>query len=261
MTQRAETRLEAALAATRPARQKFLSAVGLAADEIEGRYLTLLEDGRRSARRLAQEMGSFADGRIDPQLVTALMAQCTKLSPAAFEAMTRSVGVLREIERLEDEDFVVRVKAGQCLSGALGDKLARLGCAFGAAEVAALAGVDGVPPSDLERRLESFHPDDWSSREREFAPPLVVVADGSAMHVEALRDWLEGDQKLVFVVEGASPPAPLASLIQPGPSVTQSQKYEDGAGFARTGGPAVCAWVQEGVAVFKHDPNAASEKP
>lgn len=254
-----EARVQAALAATQRARRNFLSAVRAAADEIEGRLRSSKDKGRDSAGRIAQELGSFAAGRIDPEKLAAFTPQSAEPHPTAFEALERAAGVLREIARLKDEDFVVRVKAGERMSRVLGDKLGQLGSAFGAAELAALARGGGVATVDADRRLEHYHPDDWSAREREIAPPLVVVADGSTMRVGAVRDWLEGNQKIVFVIEGACPPAPLVPLLTPGAWVAQVTEPEDASAFERFDGPAACAYVPEGAVLFTHDPAVGLE--
>jgi hypothetical protein len=249
-----DERVQAALDATQRERRSFLSAVRTAADQIEGRLRSSRDKGRDSAGRVEQELGSFASGRIDAGKLAAFEPQSAEPNPTAFEALERAAGVLREIARLNEDDFVVRVKPGDRMSRVLSERLSSMGRAFGAAELAALAHAGRPTTVDVDRRLEQYHPDDWSAREREIAPPLVVIAEGSTMRVGAVRDWLEGNQKIVFVVEGPCPSAPLAPLIIPGGWVAQIASPEEVGGFERFEGPAVCAFVPEGAAVFTHDP-------
>jgi len=249
-----DTLMQAALAATEPARKDFLTAVKAAADEIEGRLRSGRDSGRDSGGRVAKELGSFAAGRIDPRKLAAFSPRATEPHPTVLEALERAAGVMREIALLKEEDFVVEVKAGQRLSRVLADRLAVLGRAFGAAELAALARSGRVASVDADRRLTSYHPDDWSAREREIAPPLVVIADGSTLRLGAVREWMEGNQKIFFVIEGACPPAPMVSLVTPGTWVAQVTDPEAAAEFGSFEGPAACALVPQGAAVFTYDP-------
>jgi hypothetical protein len=260
-----DARVQAALDATKKARRAFLSAVRTAADEIEGRLRSSRDKGRDSAGRIAQELGAFAAGLIDPGKLAALEPQSSEPHPTAFEALERAAGVLREIARLTEEDFVVRVMSGERMSRVLVDKLSFLGRAFGAAELAALARAGRAATIDIDRRLENYHPDEWSGREREIAPPVVVVTKGSALRVGALGDWLEGNQKIVFVVEGPCPAAPLAPLLISGAWVAQvtdvdaNSDADATSAFERFEGPAVCAFVPDGAVAFSFDPRKGLE--
>ena len=83
--------------------------------------------------------------------------------------------------------------------------------------------------------------------------------DGADLHVGALSDYADGREKIVLVVRGPAPPAPLARCVTPGTLVLQTT---DGTGLDRVAafeGPAVAAVMPEGAAVFLHDPAAGRE--
>ena len=88
---------------------------------------------------------------------------------------------------------------------------------------------------------------------------MIVALDGADLHVGALADYADGREKIVLVVRGAAPPAPLARCITPGTFVLQTV---DGTGLDRVAafdGPAVAAVMPEGAAVFLHDPQAGRD--
>ena len=245
--------IRAALDATAPARESFLSAVRAAADEIEGKLRSARSRGQGMAERITEELGHFAAGRIDPEKLAAFEPETPELHPTAFEALARAAAVLRDIARLDEDNFVLEVQAGHSLYEAVSRRMSELGRAFGAAELVAVSRGGTLASVDADRRLERYHPDGWNARERQLAPPLVVVAPGSTLRVSALRDWLEGNQKFVFVVEGECPPAPMATLLTPGAWIGQTGP--DGLeALRRFEGPAVCAVVPETAARFRHEP-------
>jgi hypothetical protein len=111
-----------------------------------------------------------------------------------------------------------------------------------------------------ERLLQPHDFRSWNRSERRFAPPLVVLVTGADLQVGTLMDFADGREKIVLVVRGESPPAPLARCITPGTFVLQTA---DGSGLDRIAsfaGPAVAAIVSDGAALFMHDPTAGAEK-
>jgi len=246
--------IQAALDATASEREAFLSAVRSAADELEGKLRAARVRGQGMAARVSEELGSFAVGRIDPEKLAAFEPKTPELHPTAFEALDRAARVLREIARLDEDGFVVEVEDGRSLYDAVTRRLSKMGRAFGAAELVAVARGGSLASVDTDRKLERYHPDRWNARERELAPPLVIVTPGSALRISALRDWLEGGQRFVFLVEGDCPPAPLAGLLTPGAWVGQIAAEEGLEAFKASDGPAACAVVPDGAARFRHEP-------
>jgi hypothetical protein len=94
----------------------------------------------------------------------------------------------------------------------------------------------------------------WSRRERDLAPPIVVEVDGADLRPGGLTEFLDGAQKIVLVVRGASPPAALARLITPGLLVMQTEDPADLAALTETDGPAIAALVTGDACRFVHLP-------
>ncbi|MBK6307526.1 MAG: hypothetical protein IPF47_18080 [Gemmatimonadetes bacterium] len=79
------------------------------------------------------------------------------------------------------------------------------------------------------------------------------------LHIGGLADYLDGREKLVLVVRGASPPAPLVRLITPGTMVLQTSDDSGLDLVATTSGTAVAALVPAEAARFLHDPAQGRE--
>ena len=206
----------------------------------------------------AASLGHFADGRIDAAGFAALFPPVAATAPGALFALGEALVVLREACVRGDALFVVDVAPGLKLGIALDAALAEVGRAFGAVMLAeAVRGGRYTP--DHDRLLQSHEFRSWNRAERRFAPPFVVLVDGADLQSGALMDFTDGREKIVLVVRGASPPAPLARCISPGTFVLQTV---DGSGLDRVAsfnGPAVAAIVPDGAAVFMHDPLAGRE--
>jgi hypothetical protein len=208
--------------------------------------------------RAQASLGAFANGRMSAPRFAALFPSVPPASPETIAAIMRSLIVLRELREQGDAAFVAEVQPGQRLGTVIEDALARSGRAFGAVVLAELVrGGRYLPEHD--RLLQPHEFRTWNKTERRFAPPLVVLVDGGDLQSGALADFADGGEKIVLVVRGASPPAPLARCITPGTFVLQTV---DGSGLDRIAafdGPAVAAIVPEGAAVFMHDPLAGKE--
>lgn len=210
------------------------------------------------AERAAISLGRFAEGRIDPAAFASLFPPVATASPAALAALERALSVLREVRERGDALFVVDVPSGRRLGAELDNALAEAGRAFGAVVLAELVRGGRYTP-EHERLLQPQEFRSWNKAERRFAPPLAVLVDGADLQAGALMDFADGREKIVLVVRGDSPPAPLARCITPGTFVLQTV---DGSGLDRVAafnGPAVAAIVPEGAAVFLHEPTAGKE--
>jgi hypothetical protein len=100
----------------------------------------------------------------------------------------------------------------------------------------------------------------WSAAERAKAPPLVVEVDGKDLVVGGLAGFLDGTVKLVLVVRGASPPAPLVRLVTPGILVLQTSEAPELELVGKTTGPAIAALVPEEAGSFLHQPAAGGAR-
>jgi hypothetical protein len=253
-----EDRTLDALRALAAARETFITAVAAAAEEVRALVAAGSSVNGRDDRA-ARELGPFAAGRIDLGRFGALFAGTVPLDPVRLETLTRAHAVLAEIARNRDELYVARVDAGDALRAAVDAALADVGRAFGAGHVVELVRSGRYRAEEHAGFLDAYPPARWNRAERQVAPPLVVEVDGSALAgAGALGELLQGRQKLVLVVTGASAVAPLVRLITPGVYVAQ---LSDAGGLAAVGavdGPAIAALLPESAARFVHDPAGAS---
>lgn len=249
-----DDRTQDAVRALAAARETFLSAVSAAAEGVRG-LIAAGESLDGNGERAARELGAFAAGRVDPARFGKLFAGSAPLEAAAVDALGLAYATLNEIRGAGEDAFVVRVAGGESLAAAVLAALARLGRAFGAGHVAELARSGRYRADEHAGYLAGYAPELWNRAERQVAPPLVVDVDGAALRgVGGLAEALQGLQKIVLVVRGACPPAPLARLITPDVFVMQTPAAGALDRVARSDAPAIGALVPEGAAAFAHDP-------
>jgi hypothetical protein len=214
-------------------------------------------DARSAGARA--ELGAFADGRVDAAGFAALFPNAARTDASSASALRRAVNTLRAVRDRGEELFVVKVPENGRLGATVDAALAEAGRALGAVVVSELVRGGRYRAAEHERLLDVFEFHNWNRAERRFAPPLIVALDGAALHAGDLADFADGHVKLVLVVRGACPPAPLARCITPGTLVLQSV---DGVGLDRVAscdGPAIAALVPDGAAQFLHDPLGGRE--
>jgi hypothetical protein len=83
--------------------------------------------------------------------------------------------------------------------------------------------------------------------------------NGPDLRAEGLAEFLDGALKVVLVVRGDAPAAPLARLLTPGVFVAQSADGSELARLAAHPGAGVLALVPETAARFVHDPLGGPE--
>lgn len=253
-----DPRLQKALDALAQPIAEFRAIVEGAISQTEAFLTAQHASAPQRAAHAAASLGRFAEGRIDAAGFAALFPPVVAASPAALAALERALVVLREVRQRGDGLFVVDVAPGRRLGAELDDALAEAGRAFGAV-VLAEVGRGGRYTPEHERLLQPHEFRSWNKTERRFAPPLVVLVDGADLQTGAIMGFADGREKIVLVVRGSSPPAPLARCITPGTFVLQTV---DGSGLDRVAafnGPAVAAIVPEGAADFIHDPAGGRE--
>lgn len=255
---RSEERTRLALEALRGATSAFLSALATAADEIRS-YLAIRQstlDGR--AARLRAELGPFGERHVDAERLAALVLSEPEADPRALEAMGRALDTLTELAGRGEDLFLVQVAEGGSLQESIAAALGEIGRVFGAARVVYEARAGRHPLGGHVESLARLPFSRWTRGERRLAPPLVVTVRGSDLRAGSLSEFLDGRQKIVLVVEGDCPPAPLVRLVTPGTFVLQTH---DGSGLDRLagwGGPGVAALLPESAARFVHDPAAGA---
>ena len=253
-----DPRLQQALAALAQPIAEFRAMVDGAIAQAEAFLAAQHASALQRAELAGLSLGGFAEGRVDSAAFAVLFPPVSAASPDALDALVRALDVLRDVRDRGDALFVVDVPTGRRLGIAMDDALAQAGRAFGAVVLAEVVRGGRFTPQH-ERLLAPHAFRSWNRRERRFAPPLVVLVNGAYLQASALVDFADGQEKIVLVVRGASPPAPLARCITPGTFVLQTV---DGSGLDRVAafnGPAVAAIVPEGAAVFMHDPAAGRE--
>jgi hypothetical protein len=254
-----DARFTQALAAMAQPIAEFRSIVQGALSQAETFLADQAAGGQERSARAAAELGRFGAGRIDAGRYAALFPAVPPVAPEAIAALKRAVGTLRTVADRGDAAFIVDLPKGGRLGAKVGDALAEVGRAFGAVILADVIRGGRYQPSEHARLLGPLDFHSWTKAERRYAPPVIVSLDGADLHVGALSDYADGREKIVLVVHGAAPPAPLARCITPGTLVLQTS---DGSGLDRVAsfdGPAVAAVMPEGAAVFLHDPTAGRE--
>lgn len=254
-----DTLVDAALAAVARQREAFRSALALTLDQVRNELdvRAAREDG--TGARAAAELGRFAAGRIDPERFSALTSAASD-DDSWLEPARRALETLRAIKARRDGLFSVRVEAGGDLYAEVDRALADAGRAFGAARVFELARAGKYEAAEHDPLLASFPFRRWSAAERAKAPPLVVEVEGKDLVVGGLAGFLDGTVKIVLVVGGASPPAPLVRLVTPGVLVLQTSEAEELEMVGRTAGPAIAALVPPDAGSFLHQPAAGGAR-
>ncbi len=249
-----DERIERALLAFEPSRVAFQSAIATTIGELDAMLAARTAGEGDAAQRTASELGRFASGHIDAQRFAALVAEKPRLDPVAAEAVGRARRVLSEIESRQPADYCIRVVSGDDLVAKVAAAWADFGRVFGTARLveAARKGQYRLPVH--EPLMASFPFPQWNRAERALTPPLIVDIDGDALQVDGLAKFLDGAAKIVLLVRGDSPPAPLARMVSPGVFIAQTADIDALDGVRETPGPAMIALVNDSAARFVHDP-------
>lgn len=253
-----DDRVERALEAVGEDRDAFRSAVAGAVDEVSSLLRGQRAPAGEDRHTVDRSLGRLAEGRIDAERFAGLLEEPGGLDPDAVELVERSRAVLAEVHRAGTDAFLIELEAGEDLRDAAESALARIGRTFGAARIVELARSDRYRSDAHGEYLESFPPDMWNGEERAVAPPLVVRLRGEDLRPSGLADFLDGSLKLVLVVEGDAPPAPLVRMITPGTLVVQATDPSGLEPLEGHDGTAVAALFPAGsddVARFVHDPS------
>lgn len=240
-----------------PATAAYRSAITDGIEQIRSFMAAHARPTGSPAARAAVELGVFAADHIDEERFAALFAGEHALDADTLRLLDRALAVLRELSNREGPAFRVEVGPGGDVAATVGSGLASIGRAFGAARVAELVRLGRIEEARRDDAAAPFPFVRWTAAERRMAPPLIVSCAGADLDAAALGPFLDGNQKLVVLVDGAAPPAPLARLITPGTFVMQT---DDPAAFVRLAGfdgPAIGALVPDGCALFAHDPSMA----
>ncbi|UCC71958.1 MAG: hypothetical protein JSV86_16560 [Gemmatimonadota bacterium] len=249
-----DSRIETALRALGEPIERYRSAVVTTVEEVRGFLSSHARqedtgDGTATAR-----LGVFAAGRIDVERFTSVLADEAPEEPERLRKVEQAYEILRAISAGGDSSFHVKVKSGTRLRDAVAARWAELGRGFAAARLAGLATVGKLSANGAEGELEPLGFERWNPTERQLAPPLVIELEGADLHAGDLAEFLDGNVKMVLVVNGEMAPAPLVRLITPSTFVLQTAGATGLDRFAAAQGPAVAALVPASAAQFIHDP-------
>ncbi len=251
-----DPRADAAARALAAPWERFHSALAEAVEEVRSYLRSHAAPNGRDDTGGRAALGPFADGRIDAARFAALVEREEVTDADTLARMTRAFEALSALAARADGPLRIDVPPGGDLRACVERALTEVGRALGAARVAQLSRsgrYDDAAHRDLLRGIPFVA---WGVGERNLAPPLVVSIDGADLRASDLAVFLDGAMKIVLVVRGPSPPAPLARLTTPGTYVLQTSDVAELAGLAAAPGPGLAALVPEDAARFRHDPSA-----
>ncbi|HEX9728035.1 MAG TPA: hypothetical protein VGA37_05995 [Gemmatimonadales bacterium] len=235
------------------------SVVATTVEEVRGYLESHRGTTDTRSERAAAELGLLGGRHIDLDRFAALVVDAPTLNGSAGATVERALETLTGLTRDGDEQFRLELPPGGDLVVAVGRALAEAGRGFGAARVVRLARNGGYRVGEHENWLVELPFAMWTAAERALAPPLVVALDGADLRVAGLANYLDGNLKLVLIVQGgAVPPAPLVRLITPRVFVAQSHDGGPVDRLAAHEGPGVVAVMPRGAASFVHDPSAGA---
>ncbi|MHC4958922.1 MAG: hypothetical protein ACYTGN_11160 [Planctomycetota bacterium] len=233
-----------------PPHEAFRSVLSVTVEQARGSLLAQRADKDQEAA----ELGRFGNDRIDSGRFAALLSRRRTLDAATLQRMSDASDLLGEISREAADVFRAQVEPGGSLRDTVDAALARIGRSFGAARVFELAESGRFREEDHAPWLAAFPFAHWNKAERAVAPPLVVTVNGRDLRAEGLAEFADGTLKVLLLVRGEAPAAPLVRLLSPKLYVQQADKADDLAGFASYAGPGVAALAPGQLACFSHDP-------
>ncbi|HEX6070085.1 MAG TPA: hypothetical protein VFZ18_09675 [Longimicrobiaceae bacterium] len=243
--------MESAIAAAAPRCESFRAALAAAVAQVEGFLEASRAPAAVPAERAAHELGSFGASHVDGERFAALFADGGGLDAGSLERLERARDLLARLLARGAGQCVTRVPPGGDLRASVGDALAEIGRAFASARAVDLA-LSGKPAGEFGNHLAPFPYRRWNRAERAIAPVLVVEVEGGDLQAGGLAEYLDGDQKIVLVVHGATPAAPLVRLVTAGVTVAQTADPAELAAYLAAEGPAVVALMPAGTAAFAH---------
>jgi hypothetical protein len=235
----------------------FRAAVETASAQVRAYLAAHGSHSDERAREAALELGNFAGGRIDVGRLAAVLGTTRVLDQQEETVVRRCAEVMDEVLARTAGSSCWHVPPNGDLRATVEDALSIVGRAFGAALVFQAVKAGTYRHEMHDPALRSFPFRRWNRQERLLGPPLVVSVDGSAVNAPSLAEYLDGGQKIVLVIDGASAPAPLARLITPHLFVMQCESPAELARLAAVDGPGIAALVPPTAARFVHDPVAA----
>ncbi len=243
-----------ALEAMREPAEAFHSALARAVEDLRtflNRHQATQGDPEHLA---AAELGAFGEGRVDATRFAALVDSPEAVESSDLRHVERVLETLMAAEARGADLLRTHVPRGESLRERVAGALAETGRVFGVIRriVPLLEGHGEVV--DAGSLPHGYPFSLWSRAERGVAPPLFVELDGDDLNVAGLSEFLDGAQKIVLIVRGTAPTAPLAHLLSPSVLVMQTHEPSDLARAAAFEGPAIIALGSDSFVPFVHDP-------
>ncbi len=254
-----DSRIDKALQALAEPIERYRSAVVTTVEEVRGYLSSHRPDQERQNGSAAARLGAFAAGRINVERFSSVLSDEAPDEPERLRKVEKAFDILRVISAGDESFFRVKLKPGTRLRDAIAARCAEMGRGFAAARVASMATAGRLGANGAEELLEPLGFERWNPAERQLAPPLVVELEGADLYAGDLAEFLDGNVKIVLVVNGEMAPAPLVRLITPSTFVLQTAGDVGLDRFARAEGPAAAALVPAKAAQFIHDPAAGSD--
>jgi hypothetical protein len=251
-----EALAQGALAVLDGPRARFDETLTLSIEEIQGFLNTHRDPEQDQTGRVAQELGTFAAGRIDVDRFAALLQETQSLDREVRHELEVALETLTRLKSRGEDLYVARVAPGGDLRDTVAKALSEVGRAFAAARLVEAAR-DGASTDAHDASQKGFPFRKWSRDERGVAPPLIVQVAGEDLVAGGLAEFLDGSVKLALVVDGKAPAASLAGLLASGLWVEQVDAPDKLTDFAAAEVPGVAAVVPDGCALFRFDGSGA----
>jgi len=249
-----DLRIQQALDALDEPIRAFRSRLANTSEQIRLLISTRVEQNGSSTAVARAELGEFAAGRIDAERMAKLFSQVEPPTIDHGDVVARALEVCNELLARGENLFLVTVAEKDDLRAAVSRALADIGRAFAATRIVELVAQGEYRASEHADLIDNHPFEQWSRAERTVGLGLVVHVAGPDLRVGGLADFLDRSVRLVLVVHGKAPPAPLARLITPGVLVIQTDDLRELEWIARHEGPGVVALMPAGAAQFRHDP-------
>ena len=251
------SKTEAILAVFQEQANAFRSALALTVEEVRS-ALSAGPEGDHDDVTQAAELGRFGSGRIDASRFNALLDQTLTLDPDDAAHMKAAFESLQALSNRSEGLFALQLPPRACLHDLVAGALADIGRAFGAARVVQASRSGRYDESKHAGLLEGLPFRRWNQAERALCPPLVVEVEGGDLQAGGLSEFLDGRAKIVLVVQGEAPAAPLTRLITPNTFVIQATQSRQLEALAAHDGPRIAALMPDSAARFTHAPKPAS---
>lgn len=235
----------------------FRSVVASTSEQVRSALDAYQQDGGSTAALEEAQLGEFGGNCLDVDRFATLIGDKAAPPAEAQDALEAAHRCLQEVHAKLAEWCTVEFKEGD-LHAAVATALTRLGRAFGAARVVDLARRGAFLREKHAAWLQGLPFERWNARERSLAPPMVVRCTAHDLLASGLAPFLDGGVRLLLMVEGPAPAAPLASLVRPGVLVVQSDQAEELEAVLACNGPAIGAFLAGDYATFIHHPSGST---